>query len=60
MAVFDELADLRELTPDIKDPQMKTPVEDALGAQPHHVERGPHFRRHQYRQPGPRLRRRRR
>jgi outer membrane biosynthesis protein TonB len=29
MAVFDELADLRELTPDIKDPQMKTPVEDA-------------------------------
>lgn len=29
MAVFDELADLRELTPDIQDPQMKTPVEDA-------------------------------
>ena len=29
MAVFDELADLRELTPDIKDPQLKTPVEDA-------------------------------
>jgi periplasmic protein TonB len=29
MAVFDELADLRELTPDIKDPQMKTPIEDA-------------------------------
>ena len=29
MAVFDELADLREMTPDIQDPQMKTPVEDA-------------------------------
>lgn len=29
MAVFDELADLRELTPDIQDPQMKTPVENA-------------------------------
>jgi periplasmic protein TonB len=29
MAVFDELADLRELTPDIQDPQLKTPVEDA-------------------------------
>jgi protein TonB len=29
MAVFDELADLREMTPDIQDPQLKTPVEDA-------------------------------
>jgi TonB family protein len=29
MAVFDELADLREMTPDIQDPQMKTPVADA-------------------------------
>lgn len=29
MAVFDELADLREMTPDIQDPQMKTPVENA-------------------------------
>jgi protein TonB len=29
MAVFDELADLREQTIDLKDPQLKTPVEDA-------------------------------
>ena len=29
MAVFDELADLREQTLDLQDPQMKTPVEDA-------------------------------
>jgi TonB family protein len=29
MAVFDELADLREQTLDLQDPQLKTPVEDA-------------------------------
>jgi TonB family protein len=29
MAVFDELADLREQTLDLKDPQLKAPVEDA-------------------------------
>jgi TonB family protein len=29
MAVFDELADLREQNLDLKDPQLKTPVEDA-------------------------------
>jgi TonB family protein len=29
MAVFDELADLREQTIDLKDPQLKAPVEDA-------------------------------